>query len=283
MRIQAKPEVSYIMTTYNNDKTIKESLNSINVFNPDLSFEIVVVNDGSTDQTLEILENFEFVVPFQIINLEKNIGRPRAANLAISKSEGQYIAILDADDLEIGERLSQSTNFLNVNKDIDLVAGQYYRFGEWGFDTEISSLPTNHEEISRMLAKFRNPIAHSSCMYRKSWVEKIGGYNPDFSRCQDLDLFLRGFNGRNFHVFSDAFMMYRVDRRFIGYSYYMNEEIWRKYVINSHTKKSNSHISLNRSQRRKMRLFLTLKYFLLACFFILKQPLIKMRNFFNER
>lgn len=270
MTLIQKTDVSYIMTTLNNERTIEESLNSINFSYPNFNVEIIVVNDGSTDGTRKILENFKFNVPNCIVHLEKNIGRGNAANLAIMKSNGRYIAIFDADDLQIGNRLVMSAKYLDQNKDIDVVAGQYFRFGDWGKSPRISSLSTNPKEISKQLARFRNPIAHSSCMYRKSWFNNLGGYNNDFNRCQDLDLFVRGYSGSNYHIFPDAFMLYRVERRFPKLKYFLDEERWRIVIKIYHKRKKHSDNLIDLEIKWWRKVILYFKFSLLAFIYMLE-------------
>jgi glycosyltransferase involved in cell wall biosynthesis len=264
MTLIQKIDVSYIMTTFNNERTIEASLNSINYSYPSFNVEIIVVNDGSTDGTRKILENFKFNVPSCVLHFEENIGRGNAANLAITRSKGRYIAIIDADDLQIGNRLVMSAKYLDQNKDIDVVAGQYFRFGDWGKSPRISSLSTNPKQISKQLARFRNPIAHSSCMYRKSWFNNLGGYNKDFIRCQDLDLFVRGYSGSNYHIFSDAFMLYRVERRFPKLKYFLQQERWRIIIKIYHERKKYSNNLIELEIKWWTKLILFFKYSLLA-------------------
>jgi glycosyltransferase involved in cell wall biosynthesis len=270
MTLIQKTDVSYIITTLNNERTIEACLNSINYSYANFNVEIIVVNDGSTDGTRKILESFKFNVPNSIVHLEKNIGRGNAANLAIMKSKGRYIAIFDADDLQIGNRLVKSAKYLDQHKDIDVVAGQYFRFGDWGKSPRISSLPTNPKEISRQLARFRNPIAHSSCMYRRSWFNNLGGYRNDFIRCQDLDLFVRGYSGCNYHIFSDAFMLYRVERRFPKLKYFLDEERWRIVIKNYHKREKHSDKPLSLEAKWWTKSILCFKFSLLALIHMLE-------------
>jgi glycosyltransferase involved in cell wall biosynthesis len=234
--MQSSPTVSYIMTTFNNEKTIKDSLDSINHLTPQIPVEIVIVNDGSTDNTMVIIDSFDFVILNRIIHLESNIGRPAAANLAIKESKGKYIAILDADDVEMNQRLKKSVEILDNNLRIDLVCGQYVKFGTWGESFKSSKLPTEPKEIAQALAHFRNPVAHSSSMYRRSWYDNLQGYSELFPRCQDLELFFRGFNGSNYEVLPDVFLKYRTNTRFHSFKYYFEEEEWRHKVVLTHSK-----------------------------------------------
>jgi len=227
---QLQPTVSYIMSTCNNEKTIKHALDSINKINQLILVEIVIVNDGSSDNTWKIIDSYNFVIQNRIIHLESNIGRCYALNLAIGKSKGKYIAIMDADDLEINQRLDKSVDILDNDLRIDVVSGQYVKFGGWGQSSEISKLPTNPKEIAQAIARFRNPIAHSSCMYRRSWFDKLQGYSELFPRCQDLELFVRGFNGSNYKVLPDVFVKYRTVGRFHSLSHYLRQELWRDRV-----------------------------------------------------
>jgi glycosyltransferase involved in cell wall biosynthesis len=242
---QLQPTVSYIMSTFNNEKTIMYSLDSINNINPHILVEIIVVNDGSSDNTRKIIDSYNFVIQNHIIHLESNIGRCYALNMAIGMSKGKYIAIIDADDLEMNQRLEKSVDILNNDSSIDLVGGQYVKFGSWGESSKISKLPTKPRDIAQAFARFRNPIAHSSCMYRRSWFDKLQGYSELFLRCQDLELFIRGFNGSNYVVLPDVFLKYRTDGRFHSLSYYLRQEMWRDRVKLSYSEKQGFKFKLS--------------------------------------
>lgn len=219
------------MTARNAAETIVESLDSINDPDRNSLCDVIIVNDGSSDKTLEILENYSFKIPHKIIDFQVGIGRVPALNYAIRSSKGEYIAILDADDIEISPRFWSSLEYLDLNPQIDVVAGLHQKFGEWGMSEKPEPIPTSRLEIRNCIKRFRNPIPHSASLFRRSWFDKLGGYDLALKRCQDLDLFIRGFSDDNYFIFDSVFMHYRTNTKNPHWEYYLLQERYRLKVI----------------------------------------------------
>jgi glycosyltransferase involved in cell wall biosynthesis len=226
--------VSYIITARNAADTILESLDSINDPNRNGLCEVVIVNDGSSDKTLELLENYSFKIPHKIVDFQAGIGRVSALNYAIGISQGEYIAILDSDDIEISPRFWRSLDFLDSHPEIDVVAGLHQKFGDWGINETPEPVPTSPLEIRNCIKRFRNPIPHSASMFRRSWFNKLGGYDSGLERCQDLDLFIRGFGDSNYFIFHSVFLHYRTNSKNPQWKYYLLQEKYRLKVILKH-------------------------------------------------
>ena len=123
--------VSIIITSYNYAQYIERAIRS--ALDQSLSkseFEIIVVNDASTDATAEILENYADVV--RVFHLPENVGLSAARNFGIRKSRGQNIVFLDADDYLHSESLRVQNLFLSENNVFDAVAIDYYLVNERG-------------------------------------------------------------------------------------------------------------------------------------------------------
>ncbi|MBA7471261.1 putative glycosyltransferase EpsE [subsurface metagenome] len=186
--MKARTKVSVIMTVYNEEEHIKKSVTSVlNQTYEDL--ELVIVNDGSNDRTQEILENEFNDRRIKIFNQE-NKGRVKALNQAVKLSTGEYIAILDADDYCLPERLRKQVEFLDRNPDVALVGTAYYRYDEIRREKWIRKYPTKDEKIRKEMSKYI-PLAHSSVMIRKFCLEEVGCYNEEFDTLQDMELFIR--------------------------------------------------------------------------------------------
>lgn len=186
--MERKPKVSVVMTVYNEEDWIRRSV--ISVLNQTYEdFELVIVNDGSTDRTREILESEFSDRRIKIFNRE-NRSRVKALNQAVNVSMGEYIAILDADDYCLPERLKKQVEFLDRNPSVGIVGTAYYRYDEIRKEKCIRRYPTEDEQIRKEMAKYI-PMAHSSVMMRKSCLEKTGHYNEQFDTLQDMELFIR--------------------------------------------------------------------------------------------
>lgn len=169
------PLVSVIMTAYNARDTITDTINSIlnQTFN---DFELVIVNDGSTDNTKDIVLLLHD--PRIVLIDQKNQGPSIARDNAIKKSIGKYIAILDSDDIALPDRLEKQVNFLNSHQDYVLVGSNAIIIDRYNEYIYTSALPLSWEEIE---AEFPvGPFYHSSVMYTSNAYKKSGGYYTNY-------------------------------------------------------------------------------------------------------
>jgi glycosyltransferase involved in cell wall biosynthesis len=181
------PKVSVVMAAYNAEKYLKEAVDSI--LNQTFEdFEFIIVNAGSTDGTQTILDSYQDL-RMVIIN-DHYIGRSEARNKAIKLSKGGYIAIMDADDIALPERLEREVKFMDRHKEIAIVGGYYFFINENGKMVGIDKVLTESDEIKERLP-IANTFGHSTVMVRKSCFEYVGGYREELKGAEDYDLFLR--------------------------------------------------------------------------------------------
>ena len=120
------PQVSVVLATYNNASRIGEAIASI-LLQGGCEFELLVVNDASTDGTLEVAEHFARRDPrVHIVSLPNNSGRAVARNKAIMEARGEWLAIMDGDDISLPNRLQAQLAYLKANPDLDWVS-------TWGY------------------------------------------------------------------------------------------------------------------------------------------------------
>ncbi len=175
------PKVTVLMSIYNGEKYLHQAINSI-LNQTFKDFEFLIINDGSTDGTAEILQSYnDFRI--RIINNEKNIGLTKSLNKGLKLAKGDYIARMDADDISLPERFERQVEFLNKNKKMGLVGTFWYTIDENGQEIDISK-PTN----SIYAVHF---MCHGTSMIRKRCLDKIGFYREVFEFAQDYDLWLR--------------------------------------------------------------------------------------------
>jgi len=181
------PKVSVIMSVYNGERFLHEAVESI-LNQPFKNFEFIIINDGSTDGSREIIESYndDRIV---LINQDKT-GLTKALNKGISLARGEYVARMDADDVSLPERLEHQVAFLDENPDVGLVGCNIYVIDEKGSIISMVEVPIENEEIKWKLL-FRNRFGHSAIMFRKECLSIIGGYNESIIYAQDYDLWLR--------------------------------------------------------------------------------------------
>ena len=171
--------VSLIITTYNYAQYIERAIRSaLDQTISKSEYEIIVVNDASTDSTDQILENYSDVL--RVFNLPENIGLSAARNFGIRKARGQNIVFLDADDYLHSESLRVQNLFLNENNAFDAVAIDYYYVNERGLHIE-------------HISSSEKPIA-CGIMFRKDHLYNIGLYDESFSAREEEDLRIRWSN-----------------------------------------------------------------------------------------
>ena len=188
------PDVSVLLPCYNASETLEESLISIkNQTYPD--FEVICVDDGSTDGTTDLLKNWCQNDPRFIFVPIGHSGVIEAANTGLTFCRGEIVVRMDADDRCHPDRIKLQRDYLVKNPEVAVVgslvkgfpAGQigegFQIYYEW-----LNSLIT-HEDISREIF-VESPIANPCATFRKEWMDKLGGYQ-DKGWPEDYDLWLR--------------------------------------------------------------------------------------------
>lgn len=183
------PTVSVVLTVYNGLPYVRTAVESVLNQTYD-DFELVVVDDGSTDGTGEILEEYDD----DRIRLHRQSNRGRASSLVrgVDLVEGEYVAIIDADDIAAPRRLERQVEALDSDPTLGLVGAAYLRRFEGGERTRYRPVdpPSTHDEIERELPS-RNPFAHSVVTCRREAIRDAEGYDASLTSCIDYDLWVR--------------------------------------------------------------------------------------------
>lgn len=185
------PEVSVVMAVYNERPYLKKSIQSVldQTFG---DFEFIIVNDGSTDGSKEVLDQFEQSDDRIRLVHQENRGIVASSNRGLGMARGKYIARMDGDDINLPERFERQVNFLEVNPEVGIVGTQIERIdadGDVKEDWE-RSFPTDPEVVSWRLL-FYNCLCHASMMARRSVLEDLGGYAEWATHAEDYELFTR--------------------------------------------------------------------------------------------
>ena len=188
----ANPLVSVILPVYNSSSALPQAMESM-LSQTYHEFELVVVDDGSTDQTPAIIQSFKSS-KIKAVRQEHQ-GIATALNLGIGIASGQYIARMDADDISYTSPLEKQTDFLSKHADIGLVSCLVRYKGDaaknQGYALHVDWLNQCITPEQIYLRRFQDsPVAHPSVMFRKSLIHRYGGYgNGPFP--EDYDLWLR--------------------------------------------------------------------------------------------
>lgn len=258
MKSPKTPLVSFILPVYNAADFLTETLHSI-IEQTYTNFEVIAINDGSSDNSLLILEHYaKFDERIKVVNQE-NHGLVYTLNKAIGLAKGTYLARIDADDLCTPRRLEWQVAAMEKNPSAVICAGAYELVDEDGTCLGLNVVPTRSQDI-KLLAYTRNPIAHASVMLRKSMLD-TDPYSSNVGPTEDYELWSRLILSHEIIAIPHVIMRYRINSggimHTIGHQQwkYMNmhfDEYWKeqglppvqspkevrammKYYLKSHT------------------------------------------------
>lgn len=180
------PSVSVVLPVYNDMDSVGDAIESVLAQTFD-DYELVIVNDGSTDETAAVLDTYRDRRLVSVVEHESNQGLPAALNTGIETAEGEIIARQDSDDKSLPGRLQRQYEFLDTERGVDLVATGAEVIDEHGAVINSFSPP----KWPAKTFDTANSIVHGSVMFRCDAVESIGGYDEFFKYCQDYDLWVR--------------------------------------------------------------------------------------------
>jgi len=199
--------VSVIVTAHNYAEYLEKCLDSALAQTlSDEKYEVVVVDDGSTDETPEMLKEYRFENPdmIRIVRLEGE-GLPTACNAGINAAEGEYIIRLDADDYFDENILSIELDYLESHPETALVYPDYYTIND---DDEIIDQARNPKVEEEVKLLNRSPLA-AGALYRRSAWEALGGYDESLDYQEDYDFWIRFINEFDVHNINLPLMYYR--------------------------------------------------------------------------
>jgi len=199
------PLVSVLLPVYNAQDYLAEAIDGVlgQTFN---DFELIIVNDGSTDDSKAIIDSY--TDPRIVVINQGNAGLPISLNRAIAIAKGKYLARQDADDVSEPTRLAEQVALMEANT-LDFCGCDFLRVNQQGDALEMIKVPTGVNLITVTLA-CTVPFAHGSVMVRKQFLsEQHLVYDPD-SAIEDYDLWCRAYHaGGNFGNVSKCLFRYR--------------------------------------------------------------------------
>ncbi|BFU60221.1 MULTISPECIES: glycosyltransferase [Rodentibacter] len=190
--------LSVLMSIYHKEKSeyfnqAMESIWTNQTLKPD---EIVLVQDGPLTTELEFaISEWKSTLKDKLktIPLEKNVGLGNALSVGLKECSGDFIARMDTDDIAMPERFEKQIAFLKNNPSIDVVGCFIEEINEKNeIIKDVVSYPLSHKELYNFFSK-RDPIAHPTCMFRRSFFEKGVKYLSDLTMAEDTLLWYQGF------------------------------------------------------------------------------------------
>lgn len=199
------PEVSLLLAVYNGASYLQEALQSV-LHQTLTSFELVVVDDGSQDDTFRILRDCRDP-RLRILRNAANLGLARSLNRGLDEARGRYVARMDADDICHPRRLERQVRFLERHPHVGLCGTAIAYFGD---HRSIRRYPVDDAAIKIELL-FINPFAHPTVMFRRDVFARFGlRYNPEFRCTEDFDLWSRAAQHLRFSNLRQPLLRYRL-------------------------------------------------------------------------
>ena len=229
-----KIKVSVNIPAYNEERFIRESIES--VLSQDYkAFEIIVMDDGSEDNTAKIMKRYEWHPKVRCYFRKKNKGMGATRNELLNLSRGKYISLHDADDIMLPNKLKKQAKFLDSHPEVGVVYGKAKLLNAEGHILKGTAWGCDCKKTWDLLEYVIPP---PSAMIRKEEMQKIGGYNEGTISEVDTDLFLKLAETTKIHFINDFFYLYRIHRgntwrfnknRFKEFKMVRDEAIKRRY------------------------------------------------------
>ena len=236
-------KVSFLISVFNGEKYLDKSLLSIKNQTYQ-NYEIVIVNDASTDNSLSIIRKYKKIFKnYKIINNIKNIGLTKSLNIAAKNARGEWLARLDADDVCNYLRLDKQLELISSENSIALI-GSGCNF--INTDDKVifkKSFGNKSNYLKSQLQKVNAFFPHSSALIKRSIFLKLGGYDEFFKFAQDYDLWLRVSEKYEIIASNDFLVNIRIHNNRISNKKTKNEQfIFARVAIISYWLRNNFNI-----------------------------------------
>lgn len=206
MVFMTTPRVSVLIPCRNGARTLTLALRSV-LDQTYTDFEVLFLNDGSTDDSEDIARSFEDV-RIRILGDKTCRGLSRRLNEGVVFSRGVYVARMDVDDISFPERFARQVAFLEANPEVDLVGCRALVFRDSG--EMVGLLPAALNHASLCAHPWRNiPLPHPTWMGRRSWFEGHVYRIPEVHRAEDQELLLRSYLDSQYACLNDVLLGYR--------------------------------------------------------------------------
>tara|TARA_Y100000590_G_scaffold467143_1_gene644973 strand:+ start:1388 stop:2407 length:1020 start_codon:yes stop_codon:yes gene_type:complete len=202
------PKVSVLMPVHNGEKYLYEAIDSI-LCQSYTDFEIIIIDDASTDNSLEIIRKFKYDKLILIKNVS-NIGQAESENIGLNMANGKYIARLDQDDMMVNNRIEKQVQFLDNHEQVAAVGSQYWCINSVGEKIKRLRWPIGLENNLFSVIVGHVPIGDPGVMYRNEVAQSMRGYKQKYEPAEDYDLWLRLYlNGYECDNLDEYLTLYR--------------------------------------------------------------------------
>lgn len=209
------PFVSVLLCVYNGEPYISAAIESV-LQQTFADFELVIINDGSRDRTHEILEEFAKKDSRVRVMHQENAGLTSALNTGLALCRGRWIARQDDDDISLPQRLEKQVQYLRAHENVGLLGTACDVIDVAGNVLPMQETPlyTTHHELCLEL-QCRNPFVHTSVMFKRELIQRVGGYSEDYPAAEDYECWLRMSNITQLAQLSEKLVQRRISPQMI--------------------------------------------------------------------
>lgn len=211
----AGPRVSVVLATHNGERYLRHAVESV-LGQDGVDLELVVVDDGSTDGTAGLLEDFRLADARVVVRRQANAGLTRALALGCSVAQAPFIARQDDDDVSLPGRIRKLADALSAHPGAAVVSSWVESIGPADEPLLLTEFPQGLEAGTRSVLSARRSPFHPSVMFRKVDYEAVGGYRSEFYFAQDVDLWYRISNRGGFLFLPEVLFRFRISEESIS-------------------------------------------------------------------
>jgi glycosyltransferase involved in cell wall biosynthesis len=188
--MSSPPLVSVLMAAYNRERYLAQAVESI-LNQTFAAFELIVIDDGSTDRSLAILQAYaQQDSRIRLISRE-NRGIPKTRNELVQQASADLLAIMDSDDVALPDRLALQVAYMQHHPAVVCLGGAFQLIDAKGRLIKTLTVPLTNPEIQRLILAGHPGVPQPCAMLRRQTVLQVGGYNETMTQAEDLDLWLR--------------------------------------------------------------------------------------------
>lgn len=200
--------VTVLMAAYNACQTVEVAVQSIR-WQTYTDWELLIVDDGSTDGTADLLQCLATQDPrISVVRNPVNRGLAASLNIGLRQARGELIARMDADDVSLPQRLERQVAFMQSHPEVAVLGSGAEFVDERGRFLGVAYPRERHEELARKIYK-EVPLFHPTIIARRGFYLAMNGYDEHWLRCEDADLWLRSYRRFRFHNLQEALIRYR--------------------------------------------------------------------------
>ena len=195
-------KISVIMSVYNGSRFLSESIESI-LNQSYRNFEFIIINDGSDDNSLEIIQSYMDIDNRIVLLNHKNIGLTKSLNIGVLRASGEYIARQDSDDISTEDRFELFLDFVKINGVVDIYTTPALLIDKDGF--AIKTIPNyfRRNGFHENMLNYYNSLIHGTLIVSANIIKKYN-YNEEFKYSQDFELY-HNLIGRGYNISYDNF------------------------------------------------------------------------------